>query len=623
MKGETIQKRLKVLRDCMKKENIDALYIPTSDFHGSEYVGRHFRCREFFSGFTGSAGTLVVLQKQAGLWTDGRYFLQAEEQLRDTGITLYQMMEEGVPTVREFLQDVLKEGQTLGFDGRTLSFGEVQGLAGVLEKKGIHLCMDRDIAGEAWEELEQRPGLPKEPVWELSELYSGKSRADKIGEVREKMKEQETEFLLISSLEDIAWLLNLRGNDIPCVPVFLSYLLIDQRRVRLYAMEQSFSETLKEKLADSVLLLPYEKIYEGLSELKENQKIWLDQRHTNAALVQKIPAYCQIVKKRLPTIIMKAVKNSIEIENERKAHLYDGIAFCKFLYWLKQHSLKTASLDPNMQNGEEPYSGIRQGMERLTEISVAEKLDEFRKQQAHYIEPGFAPISAYAEHGAIVHYSATEESNAVLHGENFLLMDTGAHYYEGSTDITRTIALGKLTERQKECYTAVLRGNLNLGAAKFRYGCCGVNLDVLARSPLWELGLDFNHGTGHGVGYLLNVHEEPNNIRMNIHAVNSGTTLENGMITSNEPGVYLAGEYGIRLENMILCKKAEKTACGQFMEFETLTLVPFEREAILPERMSRRERELLNAYHKTVYEKISPYLEEKEARWLKMATEAI
>lgn len=596
-----IQFRLEKLREGMKRHSIDALYIPTSDFHGSEYIGAYFRSREFFSGFTGSAGTLLVLQEKAGLWTDGRYFLQAEEQLRGTGITLYRMQEEGVPTVREFLKSNLQQGQTLAMDGRTISFGEFQSLSCMLEKQGVRLCMERDIAGEVWEELGERPALSGKPVWELSVDYAGKTRREKLQEVRSIMKEQDTGLLLVSSLADIAWLLNLRGNDIPCVPVFFAYALLDGQQVRLYAMEEAFPEDLKKTLENErIFLFPYEAVYDDLSRLAKGQGIWIDHHHSNAALVQKIPANGRIRKKSLPTIHMKAVKNPVEIENERKAHLYDGIAFCKFLFWLRQ-----------------------QTPEELTEISAAEKLEAFRSQQKSYIEPSFAPISAYALHGAVVHYSATEESNAALRGEGFLLMDTGAHYYEGTTDITRTLAMGKLTQKQKEHYTAVLRGNLNLGGAKFRRGCCGVNLDVLARSPLWELGLDFNHGTGHGVGYLLNVHEEPNNIRMNVHARNSRTELEEGMITSNEPGVYLAGEYGIRLENMILCKKAGKTAFGEFMEFETLTLVPFEREAILPEMMTKRELSLLNQYHKTVYEKVSPYLSKEETAWLRNATAPI
>ncbi len=610
MENENIRKRLSELRRYMEEKKIDAVYIPTADFHGSEYVGAFFRCREFFSGFTGSAGTLVVMQDQAGLWTDGRYFLQAEDQLLGTGITLYKMQQPSVPTVREFLKNTLQEGQTLALDGRTISFGEAGGLAADLEKKGIRVCMEEDPAGTVWERIGGRAGMSGEPVWELSEAYCGEARKDKLARIRNAMQEQKADFLLVSSLDDIAWMLNLRGNDIPCVPVFLAYALIGKEELRLY-VSGKFSEELTEQLAEEqIRLFPYDQIYEELSNLGENESIWCDHLRTNAALMKRIPAHCTVIKKQLPTILMKAVKNPVEIEQERKAHLYDGIAFCKFLYWLKRQKLE----DGNGE-GKEGKS--------LTEISVSEKLEEFRKRQKTYIEPSFEPISAYAEHGAIVHYSATEENNVVLRKENFLLMDTGAHYLEGTTDITRTIALGELTREQKQHYTAVLRGNLALGAAKFLHGCCGVNLDVLARSPLWELGLDFNHGTGHGVGYLLNVHEEPNNIRMNARARNSRTTLEEGMITSNEPGVYLAGKYGIRLENLILCKKAGQTEYGQFMEFETLTLVPFEREAILPEMMSEKEKMWLNQYHKTVYEKISPYLESGEREWLREATKEI
>lgn len=618
MKGSIIRERLALLRKNMKEKGIDALYIPTSDFHGSEYAGGYFRCREFFSGFTGSAGVLVVLEDQAGLWTDGRYFLQAEEQLQDTGITLYKMKEEHVPSIRDFLESVLKEGQTLQVDGRTVSSGEIKGLARVLGKKGIKLCIDLDIAGAVWDQLGGRPKLSSKPVWELSDLYSGKSRTEKLNDIRKEMEQQKADVLLISSLDDIAWLFNLRGNDIPYVPVFLSYALIEKEHARLYVMEQAFLMELKEKLEqEQIFLHSYEEVYTDLEKLEEGQTIWYDQIGTNAVLAEKIPKHCSLIRKKIPTVKKKAIKNAVEIENERKAHLYDGIAFCKFLYWLKQQ-------DFDMETGASTKITETTKTTKITEISVAEKLEEFRKQQKTYLMPSFEPISGYAEHGAIVHYSATAESDAVLHGENFLLMDTGAHYLEGTTDITRTIALGTLTEEQKQHYTAVLRGNIRLGAAKFPYGVCGVNLDILAREPLWEYGLDYRHGTGHGVGYLLNVHEGPNNIRREINARNSSIPLEEGMITSNEPGVYLEGAYGIRLENMILCKKTGKqTEYGQFMEFETLTLVPFEREAILSEMLNREEREWLNAYHKKVYQEVSPYLQEEEKVWLKEAVREI
>lgn len=614
MKGNIIRERLTKLRKCMKEKGVDALYIPTSDFHSSEYAGGYFRCREFFSGFTGSAGTLLVLQEEAGLWTDGRYFLQAEEQLKDTGITLYKMKEANVPSIRDFLERTLKEGQTLAVDGRVISSGQWKGFVGVLEKKNIKICLEQDIAGTVWEQLGKRPQLSKEPVWELSDIYSGKSRKEKLSDVRKMMEKQKANIMLISSLDDIAWLFNLRGNDIPYVPVFLSYALIEKEKVRLYSVEEAFSMGLKEKLEkEQIFLVPYQQIYEDITKIEEKQAIWFDQTCTNAALVQKIPEHCLLIRKKLPTVKMKAIKNRIEIENERKAHLYDGIAYCKFLYWLKQHNFEQKT---------------KISIETLTEISVAKKLEEFRKQQKTYLMPSFEPISGYAEHGAIVHYSATEESNAILYGENFLLMDTGAHYLEGTTDITRTIALGKLTEKQKEHYTAVLCGNIRLSLAKFPYGVCGVHLDILARGPLWDRFLDYKHGTGHGVGYLLNVHEGPNHIRREINARNSSIPLEEGMITSNEPGVYLEGEYGIRLENMILCKKIEKKEKmelekEQFMEFETLTLVPFEQEAILPEMLSEKEKEWLNQYHKRVYQEISPYLTKEEALWLKEAVREI
>jgi len=605
---QEIRERISCLRKRMAQEKIAACIIPSDDYHGSEYVGRYFRCREYFSGFTGSAGTLVIAEDMAGLWTDGRYFLQAEQQLSDTGIELFKMQEEGVPSVQEFLQKKYSGTEKMvAVDGRTLSMAKAFAMEKGFRAEGILFCTEKDLPGEVWEETGVRPALPACPVWELEECYSGKSCAEKLHLVYEKMEEKKADILLISSLDDIAWLLNLRGDDIEYVPVFLAYALVmvesnrtgQNLRVQLYVQRGAFSKQLEETLEKQhIFLQSYEKIYCELAELVQEKTVWIDQKATNAALGKILTeSGCKLVKRKLPTQYMKAVKNPTEQEKERQAHKKDGIAFCKFLYWLK-----------------------RECPEGLTEIEAADKLERLRAEQEHYIEPSFAPISAYKEHGAVVHYSATEETNAVLNKEGFLLLDTGAHYLEGTTDITRTISMGRLSQQQKKHYTAVLKGNLALGDARFLYGCTGINLDILARQPLWELGLDFNHGTGHGVGYLLNVHEGPNRIGMRVSASAGSAVMEEGMITSNEPGYYLAGQYGIRLENMILCKKAEKTEAGQFMRFETLTLVPFEREAVLKEDMTPHELTLFNAYHKRVYKEISPFLNENERQWLREAT---
>lgn len=609
MKGQTIKKRLQRLRESMKQYGVSACIIPTDDYHGSEYVGAYFQCRAWFSGFTGSAGTLVVTEDMAGLWTDGRYFLQAEQELAGTGIILYRMQEEGVPTIKAFLEEKYAgTNHTIACNGKTISMAADFAMERGFLAKGISFRTDLDLPGEVWNKMaeispeDKRPALSVRPVWELPVEYAGETRAEKLGRIYEKMKENQADYLLISSLDDIAWLLNLRGHDILYVPVFLAYVLIcadKEPYVYLYANADIFPDAIKETLEqERIWIRPYQKIYQELKEVTAQKSVWVDQRATNAALGKSLlESGCRLVKRRLPTQIMKAIKNPIEMENEKKAHLFDGIALCRFLYWLKN----------KMPDG-------------TTEIEAAQKLESLRARQEGYIESSFAPIFAFGDHGAIVHYEATEESNAVIGRDQFLLFDTGAHYLWGSTDVTRTAAMGLLNTEQKRHYTAVLRGNLALGAAKFKYGCTGMNLDILARQPLWEMGLDFNHGTGHGVGYILNVHEGPNRIAMKTSPSAGSAVMEEGMITSNEPGYYLAGQYGIRLENMILCRKAEKTEDGQFMEFETLTLAPFDRDAILPEEMNKREKLLLNQYHKRVYDEISPYLDPDEREWLMEVT---
>jgi Xaa-Pro aminopeptidase len=403
--------------------------------------------------------------------------------------------------------------------------------------------------------------------------------------------------MILTSLDDIAWLLNIRGSDIPCNPVVLSYLIVQQKECCLFAGEDIFSAQDRETLAqDGIRFLPYEDIYRCVGEIPENECICVDKRTINAVLVENFPKNLKIVDTVSPIILWKAVKNAVEIENEREAHIRDGVAVTRFIYWIKHNIDKLP----------------------LTEISAAEKLESFRRQGKNYLGPSFEPIAGYAEHGAIVHYSATKETDARLLPENFLLLDTGGQYLEGTTDITRTILLGgKATAEQKKYYTAVLRGNLNLCAAKFRYGCSGVALDYAARQPLWEMGCDFNHGTGHGVGYLLNVHEAPNAFRYKIlNGAGQNVVLEAGMITSDEPGIYLTGKYGIRLENMILCVKREKNEFGQFMGFEPLTFVPFDRDAVDAGQMSEKERTLFNEYQQQVLEKIGPFLSKEEREWL-------
>lgn len=595
-----IKERITALREEMKKADITAYMVPTSDFHGSEYVGSYFKCRAFLSGFTGSAGTLVVTQDMAGLWTDGRYFLQAGEQLKDTGITLYKMGEEGVPTVHEFLADKLEKGQTLGFDGRVVNSKEAEELSAEMEKKGASICYEIDLTDKVWTE---RPALSKEPVMVLDVKYAGKSREDKIADIREEMEKEHADVFILTSLDDIAWLLNIRGNDVKCNPVVLSYLAMTKDTIVLFANREAFSKEVEEELADAgVSFRDYNDVYAYIKAIPSGRKVFLDKKKANYAVVKSLAEGVEIIDKTNLTLLPKAIKNRTEMENIRKAHIKDGVAVVKFIHWLKTRVAK----------------------EKITELSAAVKLEEFRGEQEHYMGPSFTPIIGYGPHGAVVHYSATEDSDCQMKPESLVLLDTGGQYLEGTTDITRTVALGPVTEEEKKYFTLVLRGNLNLGAAKFLHGCRGVNLDYLARSPLWEIGMDFNHGTGHGVGYFLNVHEAPNGFRYKlVPERNESAVFEEGMLTSNEPGLYLEGKFGIRHENLILCVKDEKNAYGQFMRFDTVTMVPFDLDAIEPSLFNERERKLLNQYHREVYEKISPYLEGEVKEWLKEATREI
>ncbi len=595
----TIKQKLNALRILMKEKKIDAYLVPTDDFHGSEYVGDYFKCRKYITGFTGSAGTAIITQDMAGLWTDGRYFIQAADQLRDTTIELFKSGEPGVPTVHQFLNDKLEEGMCLGFDGRTVSAREAEELQELLQEKHITFSVNDDLIGEIWED---RPVLSCEPVMELDIRWTGKSRADKIAEIREQMKAKEADTFILTSLDDIAWLLNIRGNDIHCCPVVLSYLVMMENELRLYANAAAFSEEIRSNLeADGVKIYPYDDVYSYVQSISSDKKVLLSRANVNSRLVSNIPSEVTILDEPNLTLLPKAVKNETEMENERIAHIKDGVAVTKFIHWLKKNVTRTT----------------------ITELSTAEKLYQFRSEQEHFLGESFDPIIAYGTHAAIVHYSATEATDIPLEDRGMVLADTGGHYLEGTTDITRTIVLGPVTAKEKKFFTAVLRGNLNLAAAKFKYGCTGLNLDYLARGPLWELGEDYNHGTGHGVGYLLNVHEGPNSFRWKNLPGNPAPVLEEGMITSDEPGYYLENEFGIRHENLVLCKKAEKTSFGQFMCFEPLTMVPFDLEGINPEEMTERERKLLNDYHQKVYTTISPYLDEEEKEWLKQATREI
>lgn len=594
-----IQKRLEALRSEMKKRGITVYVVPTSDFHQSEYVGEYFKARKYMTGFTGSAGTAVITMKEAGLWTDGRYFIQAAAQLEGSGVTLFRMGEEGVPKVEEYVEEQLEKGGCIGFDGRVMDAKAGKKYAEIAEKKEGSLYVTEDLVDIIWTE---RPSLPAHKVWILEQEYAGMSTEEKLSQVREQMKQEGADVHILASLYDIAWLLNLRGDDIDHVPVFLSFVAVEKKKTTLFINQEILEDKVKKYLKDNQIQVEdYEKIYAYAENLKDH-KVLMSLEEVNYRIAENVQKHSQIVDAPNPSLLLKSIKNETELENTRIAHLKDAVAVTKFMYWLKTNI----------------------GKKEITEISASDYLEELRKEQEHFLDVSFDTICAYGANAAMMHYSASEESNAVLKPEGFLLVDSGGHYLEGTTDITRTFALGELSHEQKKHFTAVCRSNLNLANAKFLYGCSGINLDILARGPLWDMGIDYRCGTGHGVGHILNVHEGPNGFRWKIvQERNDSGKLEAGMITTDEPGVYLEGAYGIRLENELICVKDEKNEYGQFMKFENITYVPMDLDAILPEEMTFREKQELNEYHQMVYEKISPYLNEEERIWLKEYTRAI
>lgn len=595
-----VKEKVEVLREYMKERGIFAYVIPSADYHQSEYVGGFFKARHFISGFTGSAGTVVVTLTEAGLWTDGRYFIQADKQLDGTGIKLFKMGEPGVPTVIEYLIDNMPRGSKLGFDGGVVSAKEGREWASKLGELQVEIVCQEDLIDLVWKD---RPALPQSKAFHLDVKYSGKSVADKLGQLREIMKKEGANVHVLTTLDDLAWLYNMRGSDIAYSPVILCYSIITMNQAILFVDEEKLSDQLKADFAaNNVICKPYHAIYEEIKTLNTSDVILFDPAKVNFALDQLIPEQVKKVELANPTTLAKARKNSVEIHNIRKGHLKDGIAFTKFMYWLKTQI---------------------NHME-ITEISAAEKIEALRKEQEGYIEPSFATIAAYKEHAAMMHYSATPETNYTLEPGHLFLIDSGGQYYEGTTDITRTIALGEIDELLKKHFTAVVRGMINLSKAQFLQGVRGVNLDILARGPIWNLGIDYKCGTGHGVGYLLNVHEAPNGFRWRIVPErNDSCELEEGMLTTNEPGIYIEGSHGIRIENELIVKKLQENEYGQFLGFETVTFAPIDLDAIDPRQMNADEIDYLNNYHQEVYEKVAPYLTEEEREWLKHYTRAI
>ncbi|MCM1325647.1 MAG: aminopeptidase P family protein [Bacteroidales bacterium] len=605
MENKQILDRLKKLRKAMKEAEIDFYMMPTADFHGSEYVSDYFKVREYFCGFSGSNGTLLVWQEGAGLWTDGRYFIQAQKELEGTGVTLFRMMEEGVPTITEFLRQNRKEGQSLGLDGRVISAAEGLKLERSFltgQKAETEVCpirYTRDLAGELWRD---RPPFPTGKITVLDEKYAGKSVGEKLLQVREELQKQGAESLLLTKLDDLMWLFNIRGCDVECNPVAMCYGYLTQKEAVLFLQKKILTETEEAYFAgQGIEIREYGEITDYLEELStESDGVLLDKRYCNYLLYKLLEKKHRLVEENNPTEMLKAVKNPVELAQMQDIFLKDSVAVTKFIYWLKTNIGKT----------------------EITEVSAAQKLEEFRRQIPGFLGLSFPTIAAYGENAAMMHYEASDENCAVLKPEGLFLVDSGGQYMGGTTDVTRTIVLGPVSEEEKYHYTLTAIANLRLSKAHWLYGCTGRNLDILARQPLWNAGLDYKCGTGHGVGYMLNVHEGPQSMRWRFVKGAQEAVLEEGMDITNEPGVYVEGSHGIRIENVMVVKKDVKNEYGQFMHFETLTWVPFDFEAINEKDMPTEDWMFLLAYQKEVYEKIAPFLDEKERDWLKKETRA-
>lgn len=591
-------KRITALRAIMKREGIDYYYIPTADFHESEYVVEYFKARKFITGFTGSAGVAVIGQEEAWLWTDGRYFIQAAAQIEGSGFGLMKMGQEGVPTVMQYLGEKLQEGQCIGFDARVVNTNDAKEFAKIAAKKHGSLKIDKDLLDEVWTD---RPALVHQPADVLKDEFNGEATASKLARVREQMEKEEAQYHIISTLDDIAWILNVRGNDIPHVPVVLSFLVIGKEDAMWFVEENALSDAVKEMAAEcGITIRPYEDVYAYAATITEHSTVLLDKRKVNYRITNALSETVHIVSKANPSQLMKAIKNEIELENTRKAHLLDGIAVTKFMYWLKKNVGKIP----------------------MDEVSVSDYLQSLREQMEGYRDISFDTIAGYNANAAMMHYKAEPDTAAKLEPQGMLLVDSGGHYDTGTTDITRTFVLGPISDIQKKHFTMVVKSNLNLANVKFLYGCNGISLDVICREPIWKENLDYQCGTGHGVGYLLNVHEGPNSFRWQ-YRPGFDNPFEAGMITTDEPGIYLQNQYGIRTENELICFKGEKNQYGQFMGFENITYVPIDLDGIDKQYLNAEDVKQLNDYHKMVYEKISPYMTPEENEWLKEYTRAI
>lgn len=592
--------RLRAFRARMEEENMAVVIVPTADSHASEYLADHFKTRQWLSGFTGSAGTLVVGREEAALFTDGRYFIQAERQIAGTGITLMRMGTAGVPTVEQYVCSLAKAGESCGVDFSVISSHFAADMSDMLAGREIALRDTGDWFETLWTD---RPAMPTDPVYLLEEAYTGMSVTEKLTAIREVMAKAGADMHVVNVLDDIAWTLNVRGSDVHCTPVVMSYLLIGREDAIWFVDTQKVSESVREALfSEGVYLREYGEITAALEAIEPGTSVMVDGRKMTASLCAAL-ADTNIIQHENPAFRLKAIKNDVELGNLRAAHIKDGLAVTRLMYWLKQNAGKVP----------------------MDELSVTDRLLALRREQEHFISTSFDTICAYRENAAMMHYKATEDSSARIEAKDLLLIDSGAQYLEGTTDITRTFAMGEVEQEQKEHFTAVLCGMLNLQNAKFLHGVTGIGLDILARGPMWDLGIDYRCGTGHGVGYLLSVHEGPNAFRWYKSPTrNEDTVMEAGMVTTDEPGIYIEGSHGIRIENELVCRKLEANEYGQFMGFEAITCAPIDLDAVIPEQMNRRQREWLNAYHAFVLEKLEPLMaDEDERAWLRHATRAI
>ncbi|RAV05548.1 aminopeptidase P family protein [Paenibacillus sp. YN15] len=584
--------KLSQLRTWMEKVGIDACLVPSADAHMSEYVGEYWKSRQWISGFTGSAGTAVIAREDAGLWTDGRYFIQAANQLEGSGIRLFKMGELGVPGHEEWLAEILPQGGCLAVDGRSLSVSAFNKLSALLADKSVSIRTDLDPVGAVWKD---RPAIPGDKLYLHEAVYAGKTRTEKLAEVRKAMKARHANFYLLPVLDEICWLFNIRGNDIPHNPYVTSYAVIGENEAYLFVDPHKVDEAERKLLAeDGVQLQAYGQIYAFLAKLDSGDSILLDPEKTNAGLYRSISASARKILSEGLVTPLKAIKNEVEIPNIRDSYIKDAVALVKLFKWLKDTV---------------PHQAV-------TEIDADLKGLEFRKELPLFVDLSFSTISAYGDHAAMMHYRALPDFQYTLKSEGFYLLDSGSHFLNGTTDITRTLALGNLTEEQKKDFTLVLKSVIALSTAKFLYGTTGSHLDVLARKPMWDKGLDYKCGTGHGVGYFSNVHEEPH--RFNQKLLN--VRLEPGMTITVEPGVYKEGRHGIRTENTLLVIRDETTEFGSFLRFETLCFLPIDRNAIDPALLSPFELDWINEYHQQVYDKLSVHLDDAHKEWLKQET---